>query len=79
MKTPKRHSGNPRAVDLYAQRHSRWKRKNRLRQLKNTITKQRKEIEYLKAALRCVEFMSKHTQCGEGCNIFIPTLKLYTP
>lgn len=79
MKTPKRHTGKPRAVDLYAQQHSRWHRKNKERQLKHTITKQRKEIEYLKAALRCVEFISKHTQRGEGCNIFIPTLELYTP
>jgi hypothetical protein len=43
MKTPKRHTGNPRAVDIYAQRHSRWKRKNRIRQLKNTIARMKEE------------------------------------
>lgn len=51
MKTPKRHSGNPRAVDLYAQRHSRWKRKNRIRQLKATIARQAEEIEHLRTLL----------------------------
>jgi hypothetical protein len=43
MKTPKRNTGNPRAVDLYAQRHSRWKRKNRIKQLKHTIARMKEE------------------------------------
>lgn len=47
MKTPKRNTGNPRAVDLYAQRHSRWKRKNRIAQLKRTIARQKWEYDRL--------------------------------
>ena len=79
MKTPKRYSGNPRAVDLYAQRHSRWKRKNRIKQLKHTITKQKKEIDWLKANLLSIEKIVHATQKEEGIRIFIPTLEYYEP
>ena len=37
MKTPKRISSRPSVIDVLDQRHSRWKRKNRVKQLKNTI------------------------------------------
>lgn len=37
MKTPKRISSHATVIDVIAQRHSRWKRKNRIKQLKNTI------------------------------------------
>lgn len=39
MRTPKRHNGDLPLANIFAQRHSRWKRKNRIKQLKNTIQK----------------------------------------
>ena len=33
--------------DIYYKAHSRWKRKNRIKQLKNTIARQKKEYERL--------------------------------
>lgn len=65
MKTPKRNTGNPRAADLYAQRHSRWKRKNRIRQLKHTI-------KVLTAALRDTENCLTWTQWQTKCFLVYP-------
>lgn len=61
MKTPHRFQSHPTAVHLYAQHHSRWKRKNKYRQLKHTITKLKAENKRLKeqnavisAMLKCI-------------------------
>ena len=51
MKTPKRISSKPKAVSILSHERSRWKRKNRIKQLKNTIAKQREEIEHFKTLL----------------------------
>ena len=59
MKTPKRNTGNPRAVDLYAQRHSRWKRKNRIRQLKHTIALQKRQLHWM------IELLTIRVQADE--------------
>lgn len=59
MKTPKRHYNVPperQALDIepdsfdedYYLQEARWKRKNRIRQLKNTIARQAKEIRNLR-------------------------------
>ena len=54
MKTPKRY---PATMSVYATRdelrqdRARWKRKNRIRQLKATIARQAEEIEHLRALL----------------------------
>lgn len=59
MKTPKRHTGNPRAVDLYAQRHSRWKRKNRIRQLKHTIKVLTRALRDTEECLTFTQYQTK--------------------
>lgn len=62
MKTPKRHYNVPperQALDIepdsfdedYYLQEARWKRKNRIRQLKNTIARQAEEIDHLRTAL----------------------------
>lgn len=51
MKTFRRFQSHPSAVHIYAQHHSRWKRKNKYRQLKNTITKLKAENEAMKREL----------------------------
>lgn len=57
MKTPKRDAVDLTGINhihvplLRRQIHARWKRKNRIRQLKATIARQAEEIEHLRAAL----------------------------
>ena len=54
MKTPKRY---PATMSVYSstqelhEDRARWKRKNRLRQLKATIARQKQEIQHLRTAL----------------------------
>ena len=64
MKTPKRFSSNPRTVDLYAQRFSRWKRKNRIKQLKHTITLLNQENKILRAMVmnKAIEELMNDTE-----------------
>lgn len=57
MKTPKRDAVDLTGINhiyvplLRRQIHSRWHRKNRIRQLKHTIARQAEEIEHLRTAL----------------------------
>ena len=44
MRTPKRHNGDLPLTNIFAQRHSRWKRKNHIAQLKRTITRLTNEV-----------------------------------
>lgn len=61
MKTPKRHTGLPRVVNILDHQHSRWKRKNREAQYKRTIKRLKEENEHLKYTLAMF--------CGEPIKI----------
>jgi predicted RNase H-like nuclease (RuvC/YqgF family) len=55
MKTPKRQTGLPSAVNIFNQKHSRWKRKNRETQYKRTIKRLKEENEQLKRTIARLE------------------------
>lgn len=48
MKTPLRFQTKPTVFHIFSQCHSRWKRKNKYRQYKHTITKLKAENKRLK-------------------------------